>query len=160
MLPNEGSANSFWAHEWGKHGTCVSSLVPKCYPDDPESPPHREVLDYFTILTSLFRTRDTYATLAAAGIEPSDSQTFSLDELLEPLSAQHGAPVILRCKKVHKVHYLDEVWYPFAVRGALQSGIFVPAAPYSSSESTCPEDRIHYPPNNENGQDGVLVVDL
>ena len=126
-----------------------------------ESPPHREVLDYFTILTSLFRTLDTYATLAAAGIEPSDSQTFSLEELLEPLSAQHGAPVILQCKQGahHKVWYLDEVWYPFAVRGALQSGIFVPAAPYGS-ESNCPEDGIRYPPKNKHGHHGVPVVDL
>jgi ribonuclease T2 len=148
MLPNRGSPNSFWAHEWKTHGTCVSTMNPECYPD---SPPHREVLDFFTITTGLFRTLDTYATLAAAGIVPSDTQTYSLDQLLAPLAAQHGAPVILKCTK-HGV--LNQVFYAFSVRGALQSGLFVPTDPVGD-ETECPDDGIQYPPKSSAGDEGL-----
>jgi ribonuclease T2 len=49
---------SLWMHEWAKHGTCVSTLEPKCYG-------HRyketeEVVDYFAKAVEVFQTLDTY----------------------------------------------------------------------------------------------------
>ncbi len=28
---NSGNDESFWAHEWNKHGTCISSLETQCF---------------------------------------------------------------------------------------------------------------------------------
>jgi ribonuclease T2 len=40
----KGNDESFWYHEWAKHGTCISTLEPNCYNDHK---PTEEVVDYF-----------------------------------------------------------------------------------------------------------------
>lgn len=56
----DGSGNdeSFWEHEWGKHGTCISTLEPKCYTS---YTPQQEVVAYFQKTVDLFKTLDSYA---------------------------------------------------------------------------------------------------
>ncbi|KAJ3557068.1 hypothetical protein NPX13_g10005 [Xylaria arbuscula] len=63
----QGDDETFWEHEFGKHGTCMSTLEPSCYPS---YSPTEEVGDYFTRAVSLFKTLPTYDWLAAAGIVP------------------------------------------------------------------------------------------
>jgi ribonuclease T2 len=52
-----GDDESFWEHEWGKHGTCVSTLNPSCYNGYTSK---QEVGDYFQKAVDIFKTRDTY----------------------------------------------------------------------------------------------------
>ena len=52
-----GDDESFWEHEWGKHGTCISTLEPSCYTS---YTPQEEVPDFFQKTVDLFQTLDSY----------------------------------------------------------------------------------------------------
>lgn len=57
-----GDDESFWEHEWNKHGTCISTLRPSCYTG---YSPQEEVVDYFQKTIDLFKTLDSFAVSSA-----------------------------------------------------------------------------------------------
>ncbi|KAJ4601022.1 Ribonuclease T2 precursor (RNase T2) [Exophiala dermatitidis] len=131
-LALDGDDAHLWAHEWNKHGTCISTLEPVCYGGgdngDEVGGVHKDskapldVLDYFIQTTSLFRTLDTYSILADAGIIPSYTKTYTLSELEDAISSssEYGHPVTFRCDRFGQ---LNEIWYHFAVLGPLRTNI-------------------------------------
>ena len=52
-----GNDESFWSHEWNKHGTCISTLEPSCYSGYTAN---EEVVDFFQKTVDLFKGLDTY----------------------------------------------------------------------------------------------------
>jgi ribonuclease T2 len=52
-----GDDESFWEHEWDKHGTCISTLEPSCYTGYTAT---QEVVDFFQKTVDLFQTLDSY----------------------------------------------------------------------------------------------------
>lgn len=134
----QGDDESFWEHEWSKHGTCISTLNPSCYAD---YQPTQEVPDFFNRTVSLFQSLPSYTILADAGITPSSSKTYTSAQIQAALSAAHSDhEVYLGCSGSS----LNEIWYFFNVRGTLQAGTFEPADPLASSK--CPSTGIRYLP--------------
>ncbi|KAK5998236.1 Ribonuclease Trv [Cladobotryum mycophilum] len=133
----QGNDESFWDHEWAKHGTCITTLSPKCYDNYQKT---EEAVDFFSKTVELFKTLPTYKWLADAGITPDQSKSYATKDIQAILSKQHGAPVTLGCKG----KTFNEVWYHFNVRGSLQDGKFVSAQP-DGAKSTCP-DKVYYDP--------------
>ena len=148
---NAGSDETFWEHEWGKHGTCISTLKPSCYAG---YQPTQEATDFFVRTVSLFQTLPSYDWLSAAGIVPSTTATYTLSAIQSALQAQFGYPVTINCNSNKE---LDELWYHYNVQGSVQSGSFDPTTPVGSG-STCPSTGIKYRPKSGSPVTTTLVT--
>lgn len=138
----QGDDETFWEHEWAKHGTCMSTLEPDCYDD---YQPTQEASEYFARAVEIFKTLPSYKWLDDAGITPSTSKTYTLAEIQDALSSQHGSDVVINCDS----GALNELWYQFNLQGNVASGEFVAATPVGSG-STCPKTGIKYLPKSSN----------
>ncbi|WPH04335.1 ribonuclease t2-like protein [Acrodontium crateriforme] len=134
----QGNDESFWEHEWAKHGTCISTLDPNCYTN---YQPTQEVPDFFNKVVTLFKSLPTYQWLSDAGITPSSSKTYTLSQIQTALSKQHGGQVYIGCAS----GALDEIWYFYNVKGSVQTGTFVPTD-IVGSNGKCPSSGIKYLP--------------
>lgn len=140
-VSDSGTAESFWEHEWAKHGTCISTLDPNCYTS---YQPTEEVPDFFDRTVSLFKSVPSYQWLSAAGIVPSSSATYTTAAIQAALSKNRGGhQVYLGCSG----STLSEIWYFFNVAGSVQTGTFSPSD-LVGSKSTCPSTGIKYLPKS------------
>lgn len=135
-----GSDETFWEHEWGKHGTCISTLSTKCFTSYTAQ---EEVVDYFNTTVNLYQTLDSYAFLSAAGIVPSATQTYTSAAIIAALKAPRGFIPVIRCAS----GAINEIWYFFDVRGSVVTGQFVPADPVGAT-SSCPVSGVKYLPKS------------
>lgn len=199
----QGNDETFWEHEWGKHGTCISTLDTECYEGHKGQ---EEVVDYFEVAVGLYKGLSSYEVrsfsstfysfevrhnsfsrigqrhgsredgddgfslilltclpasvtahptritnlpandtitqvLAAAGIIPSTTVTYTLSAIQAALTASHGYPVTLGCSG----SLFEEIWYHYNVLGSVPTGTFIPTSP-DGSKSDCPETGIRYVP--------------
>ncbi|GAA5914082.1 hypothetical protein JCM6882_001843 [Rhodosporidiobolus microsporus] len=148
---NTGNDQSLWSHEWNKHGTCMSTLNPECYGKAYKQ--YDEVVDYFEKTVSQDKKLPTYEWLEAAGIVPSETATYTLEQLQAVAKKNHGYEAIWGCNNKNE---LDEVWYQYIARGPIAGGKLIPAVP-AGSPSSCPATGIKYLPktgSNNGGSDG------
>ena len=134
----QGDDESFWEHEWDKHGTCISSLEPGCFNNYTKD---QELVIYFQKAVGLFQTLPTYEWLAADGIYPSLTKTYTLAQMESALTNAYGHEVNVNCNN----GVFDEVWYHYESQGGIASGDIIPADPVGSG-STCPATGIKYYP--------------
>ncbi|KAL4246991.1 RNase T2 family protein, partial [Abortiporus biennis] len=93
---NQGAPNSaFWAHEFSKHATCTSTFDVACY--GPDYKKNQDVVDFFNAVIRAFKQYPTFDMLAASGIVPSNTTTYTLTQLQTALKSQTGALPYLGC---------------------------------------------------------------
>ena len=124
-----GNDESFWEHEWGKHGTCISTFDPSCYIG---YQPQQEVVDFFEKTVQLFSKLDTYRFLKDAGIVPSVNATYTYTQIRQALVKDRGVNVTIECSGKGS-NELDEVYYYYNVAGSAQHGLYVPSQPGKSN---------------------------
>ncbi|KAF9041793.1 ribonuclease T2 [Hymenopellis radicata] len=144
-----GDDESFWEHEWAKHGTCMSTLETDCLPSG--SAKGAEAVAYFETAVKLFKTLPTYEWLANQGITPSSSATYTLSALTSALkTASGGYTPALDCDGSN----LNQIYWYFHLKGSVIDGTFVPiSAPEAGS---CPSSGIKYPPKS--GSSGTTTT--
>lgn len=160
-VSDSGTNEAFWEHEWGKHGTCISTLEPGCYTD---YTPQEEVVDFFNTVVTLFKTLPSYTWLSNAGIVPSSTTTYTLADILAALQSPRGVTAVIQCKNTNE---LDEIWYFYDVQGSVQTGTFIPTNPgtdlhllllltlltseLDGSKTDCPATGVKYLPKSGSG---------
>lgn len=114
-----GNDNSLWTHEFNKHGTCMSTVSPSCYPADAVN---QNVGDFFRSAVALYDTLPTYEWLAEEGILPSYDRQYSVAEFSSAiLKHTGGKTVFLGCDRSNNV---NQVWYYYKLRGSVADGSF------------------------------------
>ncbi|KAG0096594.1 ribonuclease T2-like [Podila epicladia] len=88
--PRRPNYNKFWSEEWGKHGTCVSTLGPNCMGKD------MAVYSYFDKSLKLREEYDIYAALAAHNITPGD--TYPVDKVISAIEQELHIGAAVWCK--------------------------------------------------------------
>jgi ribonuclease T2 len=79
-----GPSETFWAHEWEKHGTCAAPVFPS----------------EFLFMNGTLALRERYditPALAAAGIVPSATATFTKAQFQAAVTKAFGFPVLPSC---------------------------------------------------------------
>lgn len=156
-VSDDESNEAFWEHEWGTHGTCISTLDMDCYTSYTKG---QEAVDFFVTVVGLFKTLPTYTVsspcdrrkrsllnknhfqwLSNAGITPSSSKTYKLSALTSALESAFGAAPVLLCEDTDVVY---EIYYCFNTQGPLNNATFIPAA-CTGSSTNCPS-KVSYPP--------------
>ncbi|KAJ5642429.1 Ribonuclease T2 [Penicillium lividum] len=139
-VSDSGTDESFWEHEWSKHGTCINTIKPSCYTN---YSPQEEVGDFFQKVVDLFKGLDTYQALSSAGITPDDSKTYELSDIQDALSKLHGGSVpYIGCED----GALSQMWYFFNVAGNAIDGQYKPTD--SLTSSSCPSSVKYLPKSN------------
>ncbi|TFK77340.1 ribonuclease T2 [Pluteus cervinus] len=129
---SQGSPNAdFWAHEFAKHATCLSTFDIACYGRSYKK--HEDVVNFFDAAIRAFHRYPTFDMLAAFGIIPSNKTGYDLTDIETALTSQTGAKPFLGCSKNGTV--LAEVWYFNHVLGTPQYGNFKPVN--STTTTSC-----------------------
>eukprot|EP01087_Luapelamoeba_hula_P008994 TRINITY_DN228_c0_g1_i1.p1 TRINITY_DN228_c0_g1~~TRINITY_DN228_c0_g1_i1.p1 ORF type:complete len:246 (-),score=28.04 TRINITY_DN228_c0_g1_i1:199-936(-) len=81
------SADSFWSHEWSKHGTCAAALLPYMNTE----------LKFFSLALQSRAKFDLTGALSNAGITPSNSNTYTADQVKSAIRSAYGITPILGC---------------------------------------------------------------
>ncbi|KAG8742310.1 ribonuclease T2-like [Ceratobasidium sp. 414] len=128
-----GDDETFWEHEWGKHGTCMSTLKPACISSSVEG---QDAIYYFTRVVNLFKTLTTYEFLGAAGIYPSSTATYTLSQLTSAVKAKWAS---FDCTSGS----INAVSYYYNLKGSLIDGTLVPIN--APKAGTCGSTGLKYP---------------
>lgn len=116
----KGDNNAFWAHEWSKHGTCVSTLAPSCSSNYVQD---QDVYAYFSTALALRKQYNLYNVLAGAGITPGS--TPDVDDMHSAIKAAYGVDAQINCAS----GVLSEIWLFYKVNSA---GTYTPVEALTS----------------------------
>ncbi|EGW31078.1 uncharacterized protein SPAPADRAFT_141979 [Spathaspora passalidarum NRRL Y-27907] len=138
---------NFWAYEFNKHATCLSTILPTCYGAFKDG---ENVYDYFSVVYELFENLPTYKWLGDAGIVPSNTQTYTKKQIADALSSKFGEEVYFNCDHNHAI---NEIHYFHHIRGSLLQRNFIPlpAKPITHDNKACPNEGIKFPPKGSRG---------
>jgi len=81
-----GTGNSFWSHEWDKHGTCAMVL-----------PPLNSEYNFFANTLKIRGNYHFHLALINAGITPSNSNTYTVGQVTTAITNAVGVQPLVGC---------------------------------------------------------------
>lgn len=95
-----GNDQSFWRHEWSKHGTCASA----------SSPAMSGLTLYFKETLSLYKRSPLLDWLAKDGIKPGPTASYSIKDFHAAIEKHtQNKRVYLECKRVSRTDSPDPI---------------------------------------------------
>lgn len=135
--PQRPDNNYFWSHEWNKHGTCVTTLDPKCdYEGD------QDLYTYLNTTLALRKQYNIYNALKKAKItprpcydkDPREEDRYSVDDILAALEKEWHAKGAVYCQSGS----------PLEVNGVLDSGTIRCMAIYQKMNVLIAQNRLYF----------------
>ena len=174
----KGDDNDLWSHEWNKHGTCmrydeeslssfrtlliVHTFTNSTLHSDCVGSTDQAVVYYCDATVELFKNLPTYDWLAAAGITPSKSATYTRSKIVSAIKARYGFTVGLNCqsntlKEVYYYHHVSVYHLAYTVlvircrlivishqlKGSIHDGQYIRVD--AITPGNCPSNGIKYP---------------
>ncbi len=133
---SQGSDVDFWTHEYTKHGTCAESISSLS-----------TELGFMSGALHLRASLNTYAKLAAQGVTPSATATYTMKQFTASVSHR----TIFKCDSQNRVQEVATCWSKSLTQ------IDCDADAYSGS--TCPSTGILLPPTSSTPSGGQCVAD-
>jgi len=90
-----GVSDSFWNHEYTKHGRCAVDAFPT-------------QLEYFSGTLSLLSTYNVSLALAKAGLFPSNTRAMNLTAIDAALKAAYGHGMAIQCDKANRIEVITQ----------------------------------------------------
>lgn len=138
--------NWFWAHEWNKHGQCISTITEECVGSSYKK--NDDIVKYFERATQLRATFDLYPVLERANIIPTETDGYGLDELQNAFKqAFNNTQPEINCvyNKHERKQYMSEVRLCFHAKNKFDvEGPIDCLKPFSRCN---PRYKVFYPPN-------------
>lgn len=144
-----GNDENLWVHEFNKHGTCMATLNPSCYERTARA--NQNVVDFFQTAVDLWLELPTYQFLTSAGIFPSESATFTVQQFQDAISPNIGRQAVYLGCDDHNALY--QVYYYFNVKGSVATGTFSPIGPENSRQG-CKDGFRWLPKGSKHGGGG------
>lgn len=136
-VENAGNID-LWEHEYNKHGTCMNTLLPKCFTGAYTR--FENTISFYKKTVELWSNLPTYQFLQQFGITPSLTKQYKLADVQAALAQAHdGKEVYIGCLK----GAIDEIWYYHNLKGNVLTGEYQPID--SLTPSTC-GDYVYYLP--------------
>lgn len=135
----DDSSIELWEHEYNKHGTCMNTIMPKCFTGDYQQ--WQSPVEFWKKTTKIWDDLNSYEFLSRQGIIPTVKSTYKKSDIETALSNSHnGKQIYIGCTDDGA---LDEVWYYYLVKGNVLTGDYKPID--STGSSSCPENIWYIP---------------
>ncbi|KAK6454964.1 ribonuclease T2 precursor [Scheffersomyces xylosifermentans] len=129
---NNAGSIDLWEHEYNKHGTCMNTLLPKCFTG--KYTKFENTVSFYKKVVELWENYSTYQFLQQFGITPTLLKQYKLSDVQTALAqANNGKQVYVGCLK----GAIDEIWYYNNLKGNVLTGEY--QAIDSLTPSTCGE---------------------
>ncbi|XP_003748072.1 ribonuclease Oy [Galendromus occidentalis] len=121
------NSDSFWSHEWSKHGTCAKSI-----------PRLSGEYNYFSQTLQLYSKWNLTEYLEDAQVRPDNDRAYPVSEVEKALDNRLEAKARLECQRVHGMEFplLKEIHF------CLTKDLDVMDCP--GKDENCGTDRIYY----------------
>lgn len=137
-LNSEGANEELWKHEYNKHGTCFLTLQKGCFADEYRQ--YENAVAYYDKVVLVWQKLPTYDFLQSAGITPTASHQYALQDVQKALAANHdGKEVYVGCRD----GAISQIYYYHHLRGSVIAGDLIPTD--SVAKSNCPSHVWYYP---------------